>query len=178
MATWFTADTHFGHENLCGKLQNSRPFASIDEHDETLVARWNEVVSPDDEVWHLGDYAFRCHPKRMSEIFRRLHGRKHLVAGNHDNGGTTALPWASVQDMKQLAVDGAWLVLFHYPMRSWPGMHRGSVHLFGHVHGSLPGLGRSMDVGVDVHAWAPVSLEEVLARMLAVSKPGQEEQAA
>lgn len=22
---------------------------------------------PDDEVWHLGDYAYRCHPKRTSE---------------------------------------------------------------------------------------------------------------
>ncbi|WP_262265463.1 metallophosphoesterase [Microvirga yunnanensis] len=178
MAMFFTADSHFGHANLCGKLQNSRPFSSIDEHDEVLVAKWNETVGPDDEVWHLGDFSHRCHPKRMGEIFRRLNGRKRLVVGNHDNGATRALGWASVHEMLRFSPGGHQMFACHYPVRSWPGMNRGAIHLYGHVHGSLAGLGRSMDVGVDAHAWAPVSLDEVLARMLAIPKPGRQDEAA
>ena len=39
---WFTSDTHWGHANIL-KYDN-RPFATIDEHDEELVRRWNAVV--------------------------------------------------------------------------------------------------------------------------------------
>ena len=37
--TFFTSDLHLGHRNiirLCG-----RPFASLEEMDETLIRRWN-----------------------------------------------------------------------------------------------------------------------------------------
>lgn len=39
MTVFFTSDTHFGHEAIirhCG-----RPFASVAEMDEALIARWN-----------------------------------------------------------------------------------------------------------------------------------------
>ena len=48
---WFTSDTHWGHANIL-KYDN-RPFATIDEHDEELVRRWNAVVAPGDVVYHL-----------------------------------------------------------------------------------------------------------------------------
>jgi calcineurin-like phosphoesterase family protein len=28
--------------------------------DAAMVARWNEVVGPQDEVWHLGDFGMGC----------------------------------------------------------------------------------------------------------------------
>ena len=37
----------------------------------------------------------------------------------------------------------------HYAHRTWDKSHHGSLHLYGHSHGTLPGVGRSMDVGVD-----------------------------
>jgi len=90
MATWFTSDTHYGHTNIVERFAVPRPFASIEEHDEVLVRNWNETVAPDDEIFHLGDFAYKCHPKRMAEIFARLNGRKHLVVGNHGVGTRTA----------------------------------------------------------------------------------------
>jgi calcineurin-like phosphoesterase family protein len=55
MTVFFTSDTHFGDRRV---LQiDRRPFGSVALHDAALVARWNELVASNDEVWHLGDFA-------------------------------------------------------------------------------------------------------------------------
>lgn len=83
---FFIGDTHFGHKNILVFEQTSkfRPFATIEEHDEELIARWNSVVGKQDEVWHLGDVAFG---KKSLDLCERLHGRKYLIMGNHDGYG-------------------------------------------------------------------------------------------
>ena len=46
---YFTADTHFGHENVirfCG-----RPFSCAAEMDEALIANWNSRVKGNDTVY-------------------------------------------------------------------------------------------------------------------------------
>lgn len=49
----------------------------------------------------------------------------------------------------ELNVQGQKVVLSHYGSRVWNKSHRGSWLLYGHSHGSLPPLGKSVDVGVD-----------------------------
>jgi len=61
MAIFFTSDTHFGHGGALGLYR--RPFASVDVMNEAIVERWNETVGPDDDVWHLGDFAIRQRPE-------------------------------------------------------------------------------------------------------------------
>ena len=70
-------------------------------------------------------------------------------------------PWASQQDRAQVADRGFTFVVDHYTMRTWNGAHRGVLHLYGHSHGSLPGDGRSLDVGVDCWAWRPITTPEI-----------------
>ena len=72
MATFFTADAHFGDPGILRRRGGQ--FISLDAHDESLIARWNEVVSPADEVWHLGDFAAGASPARCVEVFDRLNG--------------------------------------------------------------------------------------------------------
>ena len=79
MERWYTSDLHFGHR----KAIQFRPFDSVEEMDEALVALWNEVVAPDDEVWILGDLAMYPHDESLT-MAARLHGHKILVPGNHD----------------------------------------------------------------------------------------------
>ena len=174
MQTWFTSDTHFGHANIirhCG-----RPFATGAATDMALIMAWNAVVQPGDTVWHLGDLAFRSAGPAGSYL-ARLHGRIHLVWGNHDDEGTRTEPaFASAQAMAEVTVKGQAVVLCHYAMRVWPGSHRGALHFYGHSHGTLPGDSRSCDVGVDVPAfrYRPVPRGEVrkhLARRLARAHP-------
>lgn len=160
MTTFFTADSHFGH---CGIIDMcGRPYADIDEHDRGLVDAWNAVVQPGDEVWHLGDFAYRAKPQRVWQLFDQLNGSKHLVKGNHDfKGPTLQLPWASVHELTETTVDGQVLVLCHYALRTWRNIRRGAIHLFGHSHGNMPGSRQSMDVGVDSTGYAPVTLPQI-----------------
>ncbi|MCJ2039884.1 metallophosphoesterase family protein [Methylobacterium sp. E-025] len=163
MKTFFTADTHFGHKGVLA--MSGRPFASIEEHDEALIAAWNCVVGPRDEVWHLGDFAMGSTPERCAAVFKRLRGRKCLVRGNHDRKRTLDLPWHEQHDILSRKIEGQRIIACHYPMRAWPGAWRGSLQLFGHTHGMLPDTSQSCDVGVDRWAYGPTTLEEIRARL-------------
>jgi calcineurin-like phosphoesterase family protein len=161
---FFTADTHFGHANIIRMCD--RPFSSIEEHDRILVENWNAVVAKDDVVWHLGDFSHSRDPKAARRVFEQLNGHKRLVLGNHDfRGGTRSLGWESVQHYAETSIDGTRIVMFHYGMRVWPGMHHGAVMLYGHSHGRLPGNAQSMDVGVDVMGFAPATWPQIRARL-------------
>lgn len=81
--TFIISDTHFGHKNVL-QFEPSRNtqmrIDSFENHDEWLVERWNSVVSPDDVVLHLGDFAFNS----ASNYLPRLNGTIILILGNHD----------------------------------------------------------------------------------------------
>ncbi len=152
MTLHFTSDTHFGDIGAINIRR--RPFASLAEHDAALIARWNAVVAPDDEVWHLGDFG-KGKVERLAAILGALNGCKHLVTGNIDTPALTALPgWASVQPYAELSLDGYRLVLCHY-LPSWNGEGKGALNLHGHSHGRLKPLRRQVDVGVDVWTTRP-----------------------
>jgi calcineurin-like phosphoesterase family protein len=162
MALFFTSDTHFGHENIIKTCD--RPFRSVAEMDEALIARWNEAIGRRDTVYHLGDFCFRSSRDAKSYL-DRLNGEIHLIAGNHDDEtlANHAGHFASVSLIREIRADGRRIVLCHYPMREWQGSWRGAWHFFGHVHGRLnhEPLGYSLDVGADSHDFRPWSLDEV-----------------
>ncbi|WP_298093360.1 metallophosphoesterase family protein [uncultured Sphingomonas sp.] len=159
MTVFFTADTHFGDHRTINISR--RPFASTAEMDDTLIARWNAIVAPDDTVWHLGDVARR--PADVAGLLARLNGTKHLLRGNNDPDETLAATgWASIGDYAELTLDDHRLVLCHYPFRSWNGQHRRTINLHGHSHGRLKPMPRQFDVGTDVHDFAPVTLSDLL----------------
>ena len=70
--------------------------------------------------------------------------------------------------MRVTVADGrgaAWrLFLAHYAHRAWPGLWRGTRHLYGHTHATLPDTTRSCDVGVDAWDYRPVCLTALLER--------------
>jgi calcineurin-like phosphoesterase family protein len=157
MAVFFTADQHFGHGGALGLYR--RPFASVPEMDAAMIARWNAIVAPDDELWHLGDFAYRQKPARIAELLAALHGRKHLIIGNNDDDAVLSAPgWSSIQPYAELECDSTCLVLCHYPFRTWRNMAKAWLNLHGHSHGRLKPLARQFDVGVDAWNFTPVPL--------------------
>ncbi|MBL6456121.1 metallophosphoesterase family protein [Belnapia sp. T6] len=171
MAVFFTSDTHFGHAGARGFYR--RPFDSLAAMDAAMLERWNATVGPEDEVWHLGDFALGMPAAAMADLLVRLHGRKHLVAGNNDPPATTELAgWASTQAYAEIELGGVGLVLCHYPFRSWRNMGRGWLNLHGHSHGRLAPMTRQTDVGVDVWEFRPVTLAQIAAKR-SRSRPAQ-----
>lgn len=157
MKIFFTSDTHFGHKNIIRYC--NRPWATVEEMNEGLIANWNAVVGPDDIVWHLGDFAFMSR-ERALEIFRRLNGTKYLVRGNHDSNAITKLGWKKVVQTWETTVDGHDVVMHHKPLDQWDG-----IHLHGHCHGNIARCGtmpNRYDVGVDPMGYRPVTLTQIL----------------
>lgn len=157
---FFTADTHFGHENIIKYCD--RPFINADEMDRIMMRRWNNVVTPRDTVYHLGDFMRNArHP--ASWYLNQLNGRIFLIQGNHDayqefpeKRFVQITPYLEIRYKKQR------LVLCHYPMRSWNGMQKNTWMIHGHCHGQMPPMRHSIDVGVDTHDFIPYDFPELL----------------
>lgn len=81
MKVFLISDTHFNHANII-KYCN-RPFASVEEMNEILIKNWNETVSKNDVIIHLGDVALGS-KDLLEMIIPRLNGKKILIKGNHD----------------------------------------------------------------------------------------------
>lgn len=123
---FFIGDTHFGHKNIL-KYTRSQ-FATIEEHNETLVENWNKVVKPGDTVWHLGDF---CFGRPSLWYAGRLNGIKRLVLGNHD----TLRPEEYMQHFASIhgAVKLKNMVLTHIPVHpQQKGRYPANIH--GHLH--------------------------------------------
>jgi calcineurin-like phosphoesterase family protein len=166
---WFTSDTHFGHKNII-KYSN-RPFESVEEMDEAMIKNWNDRVRPNDEIYHLGDFAFH-RAEQIKNILGRLNGKIFFIRGNHDEAFDKERNlqgrFASVQDYKEIKIDGQKIVLCHFPLLTWNKAHRGAWHLHGHCHGSLNHLNvgtTRIDIGVDNFNYTPVSFDEIKSKL-------------
>lgn len=152
---YFTSDTHFWHKNI---LKYGRDFKTVEDMNNTLIQNWNVRVKNNDEVWFLGDFAFR----NEYDTLQQLNGKKHLIVGNHDRKTKLIAGWESVDYYKEISVDGRRIVLFHYPIASWNCAHHGALHFHGHCHGNFKSLDTRIDVGVDCWEYKPVTLNEIL----------------
>lgn len=170
--TFFTSDTHFGHANIIRFC--NRPFQNVEEMNEVLIENWNKVVSKNDTVFHLGDFAFGG-SSVWNSIIPRLNGHINLIIGNHDRKNLRQ-GYMSYFDMVvpqlQIEIEDNSIYLNHYPFLCYGGSYRGVWQLFGHVH-SGPGadgldisrlrvlLPTQYDVGVDNNNFTPISYREV-----------------
>jgi calcineurin-like phosphoesterase family protein len=158
----------------------------VEEMNEVMIERWNEVVAPQDHIYHLGDFAFFYGKgKKVEEIFSRLNGKMFLCIGSHDreivklsrngfrhNGFIT--PFFKIKAVEEsfLIKQGVPTRIFcsHYMHYVWKYSHYGTWHLYGHSHGGLTnrvnGHGKVLDVGVDSHDFRPWNVDEVIAEMI------------
>ncbi len=166
---FFSADLHLGHSNIIRHC--NRPFHCHEQMDEKILRNFNSVIRPGDSLYLLGDIAWSDFD--VDQRFDRLNTKEvHLVWGNHDQAKKyekqIKFKFRSYKDIHNKAFGPGgtdYVSMCHYPMQTWHRRGYGSYHLFGHVHGQLPGIGRSMDVGVDCTQFYPISLEEVKQRL-------------
>jgi calcineurin-like phosphoesterase family protein len=174
---FFTSDTHFQHRFVAGL----RGFATPEEHDEAVIANWNDAITAGDTVWHLGDVGMG---RAFLPLIGRLNGTIHLITGNHDAvwpGHRAAhkhqREWlgffASVQPFARKRIAGYHVLLSHFPYEGDSGpedrhsqyrlRNEGMWLLHGHVHSTqvlTPGT-RQIHVGLDAWGLRPAPLNEV-----------------
>ncbi|MDY3974338.1 metallophosphoesterase [uncultured Veillonella sp.] len=164
---YFTSDLHLGHRKVI-RLQN-RPFASLEEMNETLIKKYNSVVHKNDIVYILGDLTFRLGTNEANELIARLKGKKILVRGNHDRDDYDVSLFEEITDFKMFKYEHVTYSLIHYPMLEWKhSRHNRGINLHGHIHSDgryneeniANGILR-YDVGVEAHDYMPVSLEVI-----------------
>ncbi|GEM_PF-4278693 len=174
---FLTADWHLNHFNILHHCK--RPFATIEEHNETIIENVNKL--PKDAVlYNLGDLnSISLHEggKRSRDVIDQMLKqirpdiKMYVIGGNHDpemdyitfkkdgriqNFRTTA--------MIKVGIHKVWLS--HYPHLRWNCSYHNSFHAFGHEHGTLTQVfGRSMDVGIDCHNYAPIHVEDFIQKL-------------
>jgi len=186
MKRFFTADLHLGHRNIIEYC--ARPFGDVEEMNAALIERWNAAVSPQDEVFVLGDFALGQLSQTLP-LVAGLRGRKVLLAGNHDRcwsghkkgveAGTRLYLDAGFDEIRQgvvpLNVGGMAVRACHFPYRGdslgrdryldHRPVDEGSWLLHGHVHEKWKVRDRMINVGVDVWDYTPVP-EHVIADLI------------
>lgn len=171
---FFTSDLHFGHNR--DFIIEPRGFASIEAHDRTLIANWNKVVSPEDDVYILGDLMLGDNAHGANCV-RRLNGHLHLVRGNHDTDARwdfysknlpnmELLGWAHLM---QVPHDCYTLYLTHWPALTANGrkktLRREVINLYGHTHQGNSinkNLPLGYHVGVDSNNNTPILLDDII----------------
>lgn len=124
--TFVISDTHFSHNNIIKYAD--RPFENTQEMDECLVEWWNETVSPQDKVYHLGDVTLT---KKSLSIIGRLNGHITLIAGNHDVYNTKE--YMKYFDNVRACKEFNGYILTHIPVhQNQKVRYKGNIH--GHMH--------------------------------------------
>jgi calcineurin-like phosphoesterase family protein len=163
--TFFTSDWHCGHENAI-KFDN-RPFGSLHEMHETLIARYNATVPKTGICYFLGDMGNKTEDIR--KVISRLNGIKVLLLGNHDKGMITMYncKFDVVLYHASIYIGNNLVTMSHCPLRgvlredtsnmrksvdtpfeNWHGESRlkhqkssinneGQYHLHGHIHSHI-----------------------------------------
>lgn len=166
--TFFISDTHFGHSNILTFLRADgtklREFESIEEHDEHIVKCWNEVVRPQDKVYHLGDVVIN---RKALPIFSRLNGHKRLVRGNHDIFRTKEYLEYFEEIYGCRVIDR--IIFTHIPIHE-DCLARFRCNVHGHLHSNKvlttnwgePKIdSRYMNVSCEQVNYTPISLDEI-----------------
>jgi len=167
---WISGDTHFGDARALTLFQ--RPFADVATMDAHFLEMLNRQIGKGDVLIHIGDF---CGPMPEGQDAQIEHARKirqqirckkiRLIRGNHDPKSErfTSL-FDSVKDQMNFRreIGNERVIVCHYPLRAWRGQLSGALHMYGHTHGALEEVGRSMDVGIDCWKYAPLQLDHAL----------------
>ena len=168
---YFTSDLHIGHDK--DFIWNARGFSSIEEHDTQILLRWNEVVSPEDTVYILGDLCMGGNEYEWNRIYKVLNGEKIFIIGNHDTANKID---KYVFDYGMICMGHASLYryskkyqfyLSHYPTytANYEDKKHPLINLHGHTHQKTKFFNNNpymYNVALDAHNCTPVSIEQII----------------
>lgn len=176
---WVTSDPHYGHTNIAGPEVSAwkkgyRDFKSTHHMNQCIVGTFNKYIKEYDTLICMGDWSFGG--KDNIAKFREQIVCKNILLtyGNHDHHIKKYPELRSLftycNDILSLSIDDHNFFMSHYSHQVWINQAKGTIHLFGHSHANLEGLGKSMDVGIDVAykmygEYRPFHISEIIKLM-------------
>lgn len=147
---YFTSDSHFCHKNILDF--EDRPYKSVEEMTKDMIRIWNEQVSDNDIVYHLGDLCLGSFEQTV-EILESLNGKINLIKGNHDfskhykhiSKMGLLNEYHEVGTTIKYNKQQMWLT--HYPFEI--GLRPRKWSVSGHIHSSKSTYDNQINVGVD-----------------------------
>jgi calcineurin-like phosphoesterase family protein len=174
---FFTADEHYYHRNVIRYC--NRPFKDVNEMNNSFIKLHNEVVSPSDTIFHVGDFSMvgKSQHEMITAILKKLNGTHHLILGNHDeikpftyvNAGFTSVHTSYEIELpnhndylKLRSLGYEKLILNHDP--SMYCICKNAVLVCGHVHTLFKIMKdkKVINVGVDMWDYKPISLTTLI----------------
>ena len=183
---YFTSDTHFNHDK--DFVYGSRGYKDRYEHNDALIAKINELVRPQDVLFHLGDFCLNITMPEFVQLIARINCNNiYYIWGNHNScirrqyeetikdeyqrDDICVYPYkigkiTYLGDYKEVMVNGHLIVLHHYPHQIWNQMQKFAWQLSGHSHYTNPTTqlenvnNRILDVGWDGHS-KPLAFNEI-----------------
>lgn len=172
---YVSSDYHLNHDKEF--IWKARGFDSVEEMNEAIITRNNELVSPDDTLIICGDLMLGGSEnlEKGIEMLNCMNGKKLIVGGNHD---TRARREAYLKE--NIPVFDAYAFTYrkyhfyasHYPTLTGnleqESLKQVTCNLFGHTHqttnfyNEIPFI---YHVGVDSHNCYPVHLDTVIEDM-------------
>ena len=156
-----SGDLHLNHGNIIEYC--NRPFETVHEMNQQLVANWNDAVGPDDTVVFLGDLAFYYGDITTHDWLHALNGDIIFIRGNHDDAGGV-----DYEDEYQLESETRRYFCTHRPTEipeAWEGW---AIH--GHVHNNdvenhpfLDGETQQINAAPELMEYTPIALGEIEA---------------
>lgn len=175
---FFSSDAHWYHAKAI--IHSNRP-TTPETQTQWLIDQYNSRVSPGDDMWFLGDFAFTKSVEDLVYILSRVNGNWKMIPGNHDKHknepycvtletainqcneefGTNHQLMSDYVERKFYLLGRTFMM--HYPIEQWNSAHYGSTHLHGHLHGTaITNRQNRFDVGIDNHPeFLPWSEEEL-----------------
>lgn len=169
MKIYMIADTHFNHKNII-KYCN-RPFANIEEMNESIISNWNKIISKDDIVYHLGDL-YLGSKYDLKDLVSKLNGKIYLIRGDHDRLTVKSYEDCGITVLKNtpILLDEYKITLSHRPLPDTM-IKTGYINIHGHIHQkkiedildtNLFNPRRHINVSCDVLDFKPKNLEDLL----------------
>ena len=169
---YFSSDLHFNHNQPF--IYEARGFKSIWEMNETIIQNFHSIVTPEDDLYLLGD-TFLGDLNEGMKLFNRLPGKIHLIWGNHD---TTCRCSAMMDAWNVVGILGFANILkykkLHFYLSHYPtitnnfdddkSLKQKVLSLSGHTHSKekFNAITGSYNVAVDAHNCFPVSIDEII----------------
>lgn len=161
---YFTSDHHWNETRITPSFNPFfRPFKSVEEQNELMLANINSTVKEDDELYHLGDVSIDASGiELMDRVFCK---NRTLILGNYDVDIPEKMPMLMrafndrVFETLDLPLpDGTSLHMNHYPTKAV----KDKFNIVGHIHGLWKVQPNMVNVGVDAWHFLPVSMDQIL----------------